>query len=169
MPPVECLSQMPKYAKFLNELISNKKKLQEFEIVTLTKECSIIILNKLSLKRKHLRSLTIPYFVENLNFQRSLYDLGASINLIPLSVYRKLGLGEAKPTHKYSISTCRQNSERPRRHSGRCASKGWENYFFQLILQSLTLKMMRRSHLSLVCLFFTLQEQLLMFMMELLH
>ena len=52
MALVECLAQMPKYAKFLKVLISNKKKLQEFETVTLTKECSAIISNKLPLKRK---------------------------------------------------------------------------------------------------------------------
>ena len=52
MPFVECLAQMPKYEKFLNEIISNKKKLQEFETVTLTKECNAIISNKLPLKRK---------------------------------------------------------------------------------------------------------------------
>ena len=98
MPLVECLSQMPKYAKFLKELISNKKKLQEFETVTLTKECSAIISNKLPLKRKHPGSLTIPCSVGNLKFQKALCDSGASINLMPLSIYRKLGLGEAKPT-----------------------------------------------------------------------
>ena len=99
MPLVECLAQMPKYAKFLKELISNKKKLQEFETVTLTKECSAIISNKLSLKRKHPGSLTIPCSVGNLSFQKSLCDSGASINLMPLSIYRKLGLGEARPTN----------------------------------------------------------------------
>ena len=52
MPLVECLAQMPKYAKFLKDLISNKKKLQEFETVTLTKECNAIISNKLPLKMK---------------------------------------------------------------------------------------------------------------------
>ena len=88
---------MPKYAKFLKELISNKKKRQEFETVTLTKECSAIITNKLPLKRKHPMSLTIPYSVRNLKFQKALCDFGASINLMPLSIYRKLGLEEAKP------------------------------------------------------------------------
>ena len=99
MPLVECLSQMPKYAKFLKELISNKKKLQEFETVTLTKEYSAIISNKLSLKMKHPESLTIPCYVENLKFQKALCDSRASINLMPLSIYRKLGLREAKPTN----------------------------------------------------------------------
>ena len=68
MPLVECLAQMPKYTKFLKELISNKKKLQEFETVTLTKECSAIISYKLPLKRKHPGSLTIPCAVGNLSF-----------------------------------------------------------------------------------------------------
>ena len=96
---VECLAQTPKYAKFLKEPISNKKKLQEFETVTLTKQCSTIILNKLPLKRKQPGSLTIPCYVGNLSFQKSLCDSGASINLMPLSIYRKLGLGEARPTN----------------------------------------------------------------------
>ena len=52
MPLMKCLSQMPKYAKFLKELISNKNRLQEFETVTLIKECSAIISNNLPLKRK---------------------------------------------------------------------------------------------------------------------
>ena len=99
MPLVECLAHMPKYAKFLKELISNKKKLQEFETVTLTKECNSIILNKLPLKRKQPESLTILYYVGNLSFQKSLCDSGASINLIPLLIYRKLGLREVKLTN----------------------------------------------------------------------
>ena len=70
MPLVECLAQMSKYAKFLKELISNKKKLQEFETITLTKECSAIISNKLPLKRKQLGSLTIPCSMGNLSFQK---------------------------------------------------------------------------------------------------
>ena len=99
MPFMECLAHMPKYAKFLKELISNKNKLQEFETVTLMNECSAIISNKLPLKRKKPGSLTIPCSVGNLSFQKSLCDSGASINLMPLSIYRKLGLGEARQTN----------------------------------------------------------------------
>ena len=94
IPLVEVTAQMPKYAKFLKELISSKKKLQEFETITLSKECSAIISNKLPLKRKYPKSLTIPYSVSNLEFQKALCDLGASINLMPLFVYRKLRLGK---------------------------------------------------------------------------
>ena len=67
--------------------------------MTLTKECSAIISNKFSLKRKNPRSFTIPCSIGNLKFQKALCDSRASINLMPLSIYRKLGLGEAKPTN----------------------------------------------------------------------
>ena len=43
-------------------------------------------------------SFTIPYKIGNSIFERALCDLGASINLIPLSIFRWLGLGEARPT-----------------------------------------------------------------------
>ena len=65
---IEVARSMPKYAKFLKELISSKKKLQEFEAMTFSKECSAIISNKLPLKRKHPGSLTIPCSVGNLEF-----------------------------------------------------------------------------------------------------
>ena len=68
VPIVECLAPMPKYAKFLKELISNKKKLEECEAVTLTKECSAVISNKLPLKQKQPGSITILYSVGNLSF-----------------------------------------------------------------------------------------------------
>ena len=61
-------------------------------------ECSAILLNKLPPKLKDPASFSIPYKIGNCQFEKALYDLGASINLIPLSVFRKLGLGEATPT-----------------------------------------------------------------------
>ncbi|KAL5565512.1 hypothetical protein UlMin_028676 [Ulmus minor] len=66
LPSVDMLEQMLKYAKFLKEVLSNKRKLEANEKVMLTEEF--------------------------------LCDLGASINLIPFSIFRKLGLGEVKPT-----------------------------------------------------------------------
>ena len=89
---VEFLAQVPKYAKFLKILIFSKKKLQKFETVTLTKKCSAITSNKFSLKRKHPGSLTIPCSIGNLKFQKALCNLRVAINLMPLSIYRKLGL-----------------------------------------------------------------------------
>ena len=96
IPLVEAIVQIPKHAKFLKELISTKKKLKEFETITLSKERSAIISNKLPLKRKHPGSFTIPYSVGNLNFQKAFCDSGASINVMPLSIYRRLGLGKVR-------------------------------------------------------------------------
>ncbi|WJX67426.1 hypothetical protein P8452_51892 [Trifolium repens] len=99
IPFVEAIAQMPKYAKFLKEIISNKKKLEGFETVKLNEECSAIVLKKLPPKLKDPGSFNIPCTIGNSHFDKALCDLGASINLIPLSVFRKLGLQEPTPTN----------------------------------------------------------------------
>ncbi|XP_045809427.1 uncharacterized protein LOC123903826 isoform X3 [Trifolium pratense] len=99
IPFAEAIAQMPKYAKFLKEIISNKKKLEGFETVELTEECSAIVLKKLPPKLKDPGSFNIPCTIGNSHFDKALCDLGASINLMPLSVFRKLGLQEPTPTN----------------------------------------------------------------------
>ncbi|XP_022876979.1 uncharacterized protein LOC111395215 [Olea europaea var. sylvestris] len=95
--PREALAQMPNYTRFLKEVMSNKKKLEEFETIKLTEGCSDI-LQKLFHKLKDPSSFNIPCNIGGITFDRALCDLGASINLMPLSVFKKLGLGEVKPT-----------------------------------------------------------------------
>ena len=60
--------------------------------------CSAIATRSLVLKKEDLGAFTIPCTVMSLHFVKALYDLGASINLTPLSIYKKLGLGDPKPT-----------------------------------------------------------------------
>ncbi|XP_022897570.1 uncharacterized protein LOC111411252 [Olea europaea var. sylvestris] len=96
-PLQKALVQMPNYAKFLKEVMSNKKKLEEFETIKLKEGCSDI-LQKLPHKLRDPGSFNIPYNIGGITFDRALCDLGASINLMPLSVFKKLGLGEVKPT-----------------------------------------------------------------------
>ena len=98
LPFVEALSQMPKYAKFLKDLLSNKRKLEELSTVTLSEECSAIVQNKLPKKLKDPGSFTIPCLIGSLSVDKALADLGASINLMPYKMFKKLGLGEPKPT-----------------------------------------------------------------------
>ena len=98
IPFAEALAQMPKYAKFMKEILRNKRKLEDHETVMLNEECSAILLNKLPPKLKDPGSFTIPCTIGNSYFEKALCDLGASINLMPLSVFRTLGLGEPKPT-----------------------------------------------------------------------
>ncbi|KAK0600713.1 hypothetical protein LWI29_017770 [Acer saccharum] len=98
IPFAEALSQMPTYVRFLKELLSNKRKLEEFETVALTEECSAILQNKLPPKLKDPGKFTIPCTIGHVKFESALIDSGASINLMPYSVFKKLGIGEVKPT-----------------------------------------------------------------------
>ncbi|GJT14678.1 retrovirus-related pol polyprotein from transposon TNT 1-94 [Tanacetum coccineum] len=98
IPFTEALSQMPKYAKFLNGLLSNKTRLEEAFTVTINVRCSAVLLNKLPPKEKDPGSFTIPCDIGHLHINNALADLGASISLMPYTMYEKLGLGEPKPT-----------------------------------------------------------------------
>ncbi|XP_052171601.1 uncharacterized protein LOC127787578 [Diospyros lotus] len=110
---VDALAQMPSYAKFMKEILLNKRKLEKHEIVMLTEESSTILQNKLPPKLKDLESFTIPYTIGSLFFERALCDLGATINLIPYSIFRTLGLGEEKPT-RISLQLPDQSVKHPR-------------------------------------------------------
>ncbi|KAL9416753.1 hypothetical protein AB3S75_039861 [Citrus x aurantiifolia] len=94
----DALEQMPLYAKFMKELLSNKRKLEEHETVMLTEDCTAILQNKLPPKLKDPGSFNIPCIIGNCYFDKALCDLGASINLMPFSVFKKFGLGEPKAT-----------------------------------------------------------------------
>ena len=89
---------MPKYAKFLNEVLSNKMKLVDNEKVMFIEECIAILQRKLPSMLKDLGSFTIPCTIGDYDFDKVLCDLGASVNLMSLSIFRKLEIGEMKPT-----------------------------------------------------------------------
>ncbi|XP_061369483.1 uncharacterized protein LOC133312332 [Gastrolobium bilobum] len=96
IPFAEALANMPNYAKFMKELLSRKHKLQECETVALTEECNAIIHKKFPPKLQDPGSFNIPIAIGNID--RALCDLGASINLMPLSVMKSLKIFELKPT-----------------------------------------------------------------------
>ena len=98
IPFTETLEQMSNYVKFMKDIMSKKRRFKEFETVKLTEECSAIFQRKLPQKLKDPRSFTIPCTIGNSLFRKVLFDLGASINLMAPSVFRKLGLGEVKPS-----------------------------------------------------------------------
>ena len=77
---------MPSYAKFLKEILENKRKLEDYETVKLNEECSAIILNKLPPKLKDPMSFIILCTIGNCHFDKVLCDLGASINLMLIRV-----------------------------------------------------------------------------------
>jgi len=98
VPFTEVPTQMPTYAKFLKEILPNKRKLEEDETVNLTEECSAIIQNKLPPKLKDLGSFSIPCVIGSKIIKKAMCDLGASVNMMPLSLYERMDIGELKPT-----------------------------------------------------------------------
>ena len=66
--------------------------------MAMSEECSAILQKKLPPKLKDPGSFTIPCAIGNLVFGKALCDLNASINLMPWSIFKKLKLGEARPT-----------------------------------------------------------------------
>nr|GEU43630.1 hypothetical protein [Tanacetum cinerariifolium] len=85
--------QQEKDEKMLKALLSNKEKLLELANTPLNENCSAVILKKLLKKLKDPRKFLILYGFSELKC-KALADLGASINLMPLSVWKKLGLPE---------------------------------------------------------------------------
>ena len=94
----DALEHMPSYVKFMKDILSRKSILSDFEIVNLTKEFNAILQRKLPHKLKDLANFIIPCKIGNSIFERPLCELGASINLMPLSIFTRLRLGEARPT-----------------------------------------------------------------------
>ncbi|XP_048227247.1 uncharacterized protein LOC125369277 [Ricinus communis] len=105
--------KMSKYAKFLKEILSNMMKLEDLGLVTLNEECSAILQNKLALKRHDAVSFNVPYIIGELPISGALADLGASINLMPTSLFDRLSLSEPKPT-RMSIQLANRTIKIPR-------------------------------------------------------
>ncbi|XP_024031876.1 uncharacterized protein LOC112094637 [Morus notabilis] len=89
---------MPNYVKFMQDVMAKKRRLEDYETVKLMEECSAILQRKLPQKLKDPGSFTISCTIGDSHIEKALCDLGASINLMPLSVFQKLGLGEVIPT-----------------------------------------------------------------------
>ena len=94
---VDVLAGMPNYGKFLKELVRNKNKLEQISATFLNEECSAIVQNKLPLKLGDPGSFLIPCTFSKTFSCNALADLGASINLMPYSLYAKLFIETLKP------------------------------------------------------------------------
>nr|GFD07821.1 reverse transcriptase domain-containing protein [Tanacetum cinerariifolium] len=94
----DALILMPKFASTLKALIGNKEKLSEMTRTTMKEHCSTVILNKLPRKLGDPGKFLIPCKFFRMDECLALADLGASINLMPLSVWEGLSLSELTPT-----------------------------------------------------------------------
>ncbi|XP_057760561.1 uncharacterized protein LOC130980937 [Arachis stenosperma] len=98
IPLAEALEQMPLYAKFLKELINKKRSWHEKETIMLTEECNAVIQRGIPPKLNDPGSFVVSCTIGKMTLEKALCDLGASINLMPLSMMRKLAIEEIKPT-----------------------------------------------------------------------
>ncbi|XP_073119981.1 uncharacterized protein [Henckelia pumila] len=113
IPFADSLMQMPSYAKLLKEILYNKRKLEEHEMISITKNCSALVQNKIPPKQKDPGSFSIPCVINDVQFHKDMCDLGANINLMPYSVFRKLSLGEPKST-RMSLQLADRSIKYPR-------------------------------------------------------
>ncbi|XP_070049100.1 uncharacterized protein [Nicotiana tomentosiformis] len=81
-----------------SETVLGKNLTQDLVTVTLTQTCSAVVTRPIAEKLSGLGSFTIPCTISSYAFAKALCDLGASINLMSLAIYKKLGIGRARPT-----------------------------------------------------------------------
>jgi hypothetical protein len=98
IPLLDAIKQVPSYAKFLKDLCTVKRKLNVKKKAFLAEQVSAILQNNNALKYKDPGCPTISCFIGEHKIERALLDLGASVNLLPYSVFQSLNLGELKPT-----------------------------------------------------------------------
>jgi hypothetical protein len=95
---LDAIKHVPSYAKILKDLCTVKRKLNVKKKDFLAEQVSAILQNNNTLKYKDPGCPTIPCFIEEHKIKKALLDLGASVNLLPYSVFQSLNLGELKPT-----------------------------------------------------------------------
>nr|GEW48927.1 reverse transcriptase domain-containing protein [Tanacetum cinerariifolium] len=95
---VDALILMPKFGPTIKSLLTNKEKLYELARTLLNEHCSAVLLKKLPKKLGDPGEFLIPCDFLGMDMCLALADLGASINLMPLSVWNKLSFPELTPT-----------------------------------------------------------------------
>jgi hypothetical protein len=94
IPFTEAITQIPSYAKFLKDILTNKRRLDDPKPL----ECNAISEDKLAKKDKDPGNFSIPCLLGNHVIEKAFLDLGASVSLMPLAVCERLNLGELQPT-----------------------------------------------------------------------
>ena len=113
IPLLDAIKQIPSYAKFLKDLCTVKRKLNTQKKTILTEQVSAILKHNTPPKYKDPGCPTVSCNIGNFRIQQALLDLGASVNLLPYSVYEQLGLGELKPT-KVTLQLADLSIKKPR-------------------------------------------------------
>ncbi|RYR26028.1 hypothetical protein Ahy_B02g060143 [Arachis hypogaea] len=98
IPFLETLQQMPTHIKYLKELLSKKRVLKGGQTVIMNKECSALIKKDIISKKTDPGSFHIPCIIGETKIDKGLCDLGASINVMPLTLMKRLQLNEVRST-----------------------------------------------------------------------
>jgi hypothetical protein len=112
IPFVDALLQMPSYAKFLKDILSNKRSLKDCKSVQLNHECSAVVSRELPPKLGDPGKFTIPCTIGKEDIKKALCDLGASVSLMPHTVFKRIGMGDLKPT-RMTIQLADTSSRKP--------------------------------------------------------
>ncbi|XP_050944027.1 uncharacterized protein LOC127150368 [Cucumis melo] len=96
---LDVLEQMSSYVKFLKDILTKKKRMNDFETVALTRVTSDIFKNGVRKKIRNPGSFMVPCFIGGIDLGHALYDLGAIIKLMSLSIFKKLEIEKVQPTH----------------------------------------------------------------------
>ncbi|XP_050918822.1 uncharacterized protein LOC127136284 [Lathyrus oleraceus] len=97
MPFFEALKQMPMYQKFMKEVIAKKRPIGDGS-VTFNEKCSAISPGRRIPIKKDPGFVTVPCTVKEKTFKKVLIDSGASVSLMPLSIYQRLGIRNVSDT-----------------------------------------------------------------------
>ncbi|GKE94713.1 reverse transcriptase domain-containing protein, partial [Tanacetum coccineum] len=89
---------MPRFAPTIKNLLMTKEKLFELAKIPLNKNCSAMLLKKLPEKLRDPGKFLIPCNFSGMDVCHALADLSASINLMPLYIWKKVSLPELTPT-----------------------------------------------------------------------
>ncbi|KAL2230922.1 UNVERIFIED_CONTAM: Retrovirus-related Pol polyprotein from transposon [Sesamum indicum] len=98
IPLLDAIKQIPRYAKFLKELCTSKGKLKGNERVSMGENVSAILQRKLPSKCKDPGTFSIPCKIGMIGIKKAMCDLGASINVMPLTIFESLKVGPLKET-----------------------------------------------------------------------
>ncbi|XP_074283283.1 uncharacterized protein LOC141607834 [Silene latifolia] len=99
IPFAELITQIPPYAKFMKDIIMRRREFGETATVAFMEESSCLISGKSPPKLKDPGSFSIPCVIGDVMINRALCDLGASVSVMPYSIFSKLKLGHLKMTN----------------------------------------------------------------------
>ncbi|CAM8962750.1 unnamed protein product [Rhodiola kirilowii] len=98
IPLLEAIKQIPRYAKFLKELCTNRRRSTRYNQELMSRNVSAVIQRKVPPKCGDPGTYTIPCTIGNIRIENCMLDLGASINVLPFSIYSCHRIGPLEPT-----------------------------------------------------------------------